>query len=78
LRHVKGVTGGRPIHAVIGGMHLVTASRTRLDRTVRALRELDVDLIAPAHCTGPRAQALLGSEFPDRWEPCHVGSRFEF
>jgi 7,8-dihydropterin-6-yl-methyl-4-(beta-D-ribofuranosyl)aminobenzene 5'-phosphate synthase len=78
LRHVHGLTGGRPIHSVIGGMHLVNATKERLDKTVEALRELDVDLVAPAHCTGPRAKARLGSEFASRWEPCHVGSRFEF
>jgi len=78
LHHVRELTGGRPIHAVIGGMHLVAASQDRLDRTVEALRELNVGLIAPAHCTGAPAQARLGSEFPDRWESCHVGSQFEF
>ncbi len=78
LHHVRELTGGRPIHAVIGGMHLVAASQDRLDRTVETLRELDVGLLAPAHCTGARAQARLGSEFPERWEPCHVGARFEF
>ena len=78
LHYVQQLTGGRPIHAVIGGMHLIKASRDRMDRTVEALRRFDVGLVAPAHCTGPRAQARLGSEFPSHWEPCHVGSRFEF
>jgi 7,8-dihydropterin-6-yl-methyl-4-(beta-D-ribofuranosyl)aminobenzene 5'-phosphate synthase len=57
LHHVQGLTGGRPIHAVIGGMHLVAASPDRLDRTVEALGELDVSLIAPAHCTGSSSPA---------------------
>jgi len=78
LRYVQGLTGGRPIHAVIGGTHLVAASRNRMDRTVAALKELDVGILAPAHCTGARAQARIASEFPGRWEPCHVGARFEF
>jgi 7,8-dihydropterin-6-yl-methyl-4-(beta-D-ribofuranosyl)aminobenzene 5'-phosphate synthase len=78
LRHVQRLTGGRPVHAVVGGMHLVNASGNRLARTVEALRRLDVGLVAPGHCTGLRAQARLGSEFPNRWEPCHVGSRFRF
>ncbi|MGW8266594.1 MAG: MBL fold metallo-hydrolase, partial [Longimicrobiales bacterium] len=78
LRHVQSLTGMRPIHAVIGGMHLTAASNIRMDRTVEALRELNVSLIAPLHCTGARAQARLASEFPDAWVPCQVGSRFEF
>jgi len=78
LRSVRAETGGRPIHTVIGGMHLVNASPERMDRTIDALRELDVERLAPAHCTGARAQAILAAEFPDTWEPTHVGSRFEF
>ena len=78
LRHVQELTGERPIHAVIGGMHLLAASKNRMDRTVEELRELDVGLVAPAHCTGAHAQARFAREFPGRWEPCHVGSRFEF
>jgi 7,8-dihydropterin-6-yl-methyl-4-(beta-D-ribofuranosyl)aminobenzene 5'-phosphate synthase len=78
LRYVQRLTDGRPIHAVMGGMHLVNASPDRLDRTVEALGEMDVALVAPAHCTGARAKARLWSEFPDRWEDCSVASRFEF
>ena len=78
LHHVRDLTGKRSIRAVIGGMHLLNAPTSRLDRTVEELKELGVGLIVPGHCTGARAQALLASEFPDRWEPCHVGSRFEF
>lgn len=78
LRYVQELTGGRPIHAVIGGMHLVNASPDRLARTMEALRELDVAVLSPAHCTGARAQARLFTEFQDRWEPCPVGTRFEF
>jgi len=78
LRHIQGLTGGRPIHAVLGGTHLVAASKDRMDRTVEALRALELDLIVPAHCTGARAQARIASEFQDSWEPCHVGTSFEF
>ena len=78
VHHVRDLTAERPVLAVMGGMHMVAASRERLDRTVDAIRESDVGLLVPAHCTGARAQVRLGSEFPDRWEPCAVGARFEF
>jgi 7,8-dihydropterin-6-yl-methyl-4-(beta-D-ribofuranosyl)aminobenzene 5'-phosphate synthase len=71
-------TDNRPILAVVGGTHLVHASPERMDRTVRALRLLDVRLIAPTHCTGARSAARLWAEFPDRWQPCPVGTRLEF
>ena len=78
LRHIRNQTEGRPIAAVIGGTHLVRASEDRMVRTVEALRELDLGLIAPVHCTGARAQARMASEFPGSWEPTQVGSLFEF
>jgi metal-dependent hydrolase (beta-lactamase superfamily II) len=49
-----------------------------MDQTVQDLREFDIALLAPAHCTGARAQARMATEFPESWEPCHVGTRFEF
>ncbi len=78
LQYIRTLTGDRPIHAVIGGMHLVHASPQRLEQTGKALKQLDVQLIAPAHCTGPMAAAWLWSQFPERWQPCHVGTCFEF
>lgn len=78
LTYIRELTGGRPISAVIGGMHLLHASEERMDRTVEALRQMDVNLLAPAHCTGAQAKARLWAEFQNCWQPCTVGSRFEF
>jgi 7,8-dihydropterin-6-yl-methyl-4-(beta-D-ribofuranosyl)aminobenzene 5'-phosphate synthase len=78
LRYVQLLSSGRPIHAVMGGMHLINASEGRVAQTVETLREFDLGLLAPAHCTGARAQSRLWWEFQDTWEPCQVGSRFEF
>ncbi|NLH74941.1 MAG: MBL fold metallo-hydrolase [Verrucomicrobia bacterium] len=78
LRHIRELTGGRPIHAVLGGMHLLTASPERMERTVDALRELRVHKLGPAHCTGAAATARLWSEFPVELVDCSVGTRFVF
>jgi len=78
VRHVKQITGDRPVHTIIGGMHLVHASAERMDRTVGALRDLNVKQISPTHCTGPSASARLWAEFRERWYPCTVGTVFDF
>lgn len=78
LQHVGRLTGGRPIHAAIGGMHLVQASLRRVRRTLEELQRLDVGLIAPAHCTGTAASVALWRDLPDRCKDCHVGTQFEF
>jgi 7,8-dihydropterin-6-yl-methyl-4-(beta-D-ribofuranosyl)aminobenzene 5'-phosphate synthase len=74
LRHIQQLTAGRPIHTVMGGMHLLQASAERLDRTVSALRSMDVQHIMPCHCTGQEATAHLWMEFPGRCHPCRVGT----
>jgi 7,8-dihydropterin-6-yl-methyl-4-(beta-D-ribofuranosyl)aminobenzene 5'-phosphate synthase len=75
LRYVAHLTSNRSIHAVIGGTHLVTASETRMDKTVEALRAFDIQRLFPLHCTGFQAAARLWKEFPDRVRACPVGTR---
>ena len=78
LRHIRRLTDHRPIHAVFGGMHLLAAGPERMARTVEALRELGIQRLGPAHCTGAAATARLWSEFPQVCTVCSVGSRFLF
>jgi 7,8-dihydropterin-6-yl-methyl-4-(beta-D-ribofuranosyl)aminobenzene 5'-phosphate synthase len=78
LKHVRHLAGGRPIHTVLGGMHLLTASPERMDQTIAAFRRLDIQRLAPAHCTGLPAIARLWNAFPQRCTPCAVGMRMLF
>jgi 7,8-dihydropterin-6-yl-methyl-4-(beta-D-ribofuranosyl)aminobenzene 5'-phosphate synthase len=78
LEYIGSITGGRPIHALIGGMHLLNASPERMEKTLAALRRLDVRRLAPAHCTGMPAAAQLWTAFPGRCSSCGVGTRLTF
>lgn len=78
LRHVQRLAPGRPLHAVVGGMHLLAASPERMDRTLAGLRDLGVQRLGPAHCTGAAATARLWNAFPGACTSCAVGSRFVF
>jgi 7,8-dihydropterin-6-yl-methyl-4-(beta-D-ribofuranosyl)aminobenzene 5'-phosphate synthase len=78
LRYVQDLTGGKSIHAVLGGLHLVTASRDRVQRTIDGLRRLDVERFVPGHCTGTAATAELWSALPGRCDACEVGTVVEF
>ncbi len=78
LRFVRRLTGERPIHAVLGGMHLVGASPQRLTATIDALRALNPGSLGPAHCTGRTATAVLWESLPDRCMPFHVGTQIAF
>ena len=78
LLYIRQLTGGRPIHTVMGGMHLVQASTERLERTIEELQRLGVQRLGPAHCTGSRAVAALWNAFPQQCFDYHVGTRVEF
>jgi len=78
MRHVAALAGRDTIHAVLGGMHLLRASRERLEATAEAFARYDVKVISPAHCTGIKAEAYLWTRFPDRCIECTAGSRFTF
>jgi 7,8-dihydropterin-6-yl-methyl-4-(beta-D-ribofuranosyl)aminobenzene 5'-phosphate synthase len=77
LDYVCALTGADRIHAVIGGMHLLNADERRLDMTIRRLRELDVQRIGLAHCTGFAAMARLYHALPGRCFHCVAGTRIE-
>lgn len=78
LAYIQSLTRGRAIRALLGGMHLLNSGELRLAQTVGALRPMDIQQLAPAHCTGADASQLLQREFPDRCRPCHAGDRFTF
>ncbi len=78
LEYIRHLTGGRPIHAILGGMHLLTASPERMEQTIAAFRRLDIQRLAPAHCTGLPALAQLWTAFPGRCSACAVGTRWIF
>ena len=78
LDYICTLAAGSKIHAVLGGMHLLRASRERLEATAEALDRYDVQLLGPAHCTGMRATTYLRTRFPTRCVECAAGSRFTF
>jgi 7,8-dihydropterin-6-yl-methyl-4-(beta-D-ribofuranosyl)aminobenzene 5'-phosphate synthase len=78
MLHVEKITGGKPIHAVLGGMHLLNASEQRLEKTISALDERGIRLLAPGHCTGWQATAAFLSRFRNQCFPISVGCRHVF
>ena len=66
LRYIQTLTNNRPIHTVIGGMHLLSASEERIRKTVAELIKLEVEHLYPCHCTGINGMVRLWTEFPGR------------
>lgn len=64
LLHVQKIGQFRDIYGVIGGTHLVGRSEDYLQQTIRELKQFELKLISPCHCTAFKAMAKLWSAFP--------------
>lgn len=63
------------ITMVVGGLHLVTTSKTDIEHTAIALRDRwKIQRIAPGHCTGETAFAMLHTVFGKRYGYAGVGT----
>ncbi|MBN1586646.1 MAG: MBL fold metallo-hydrolase [Candidatus Omnitrophica bacterium] len=78
LQYIRRLTQDRPVYAVMGGMHLISASSQRLDRTIEALKELNIQRLWPGHCTGVSATARLCTACCTGCVSCSVGTTAEF
>jgi 7,8-dihydropterin-6-yl-methyl-4-(beta-D-ribofuranosyl)aminobenzene 5'-phosphate synthase len=74
LLRAQELTGMDRVHAVIGGTHLMSASRDRVEKTIRELRRMGVELVAASHCTGLHAACALEQEFGDAFVFNNAGS----
>lgn len=59
LHYVQSIFPNIHIHSLLAGMHLKGCGRERVQKTILALQELEIDRIIPLHCTGLRAIAAI-------------------
>lgn len=74
LEHAKRVTGVDTILGVAGGTHLGFGGEEKLPKTIEALRGLDLEILAPSHCTGFFAASALAATYRDRFVNNCVGT----
>ena len=75
LNYIVKLSGDKHIDSVVGGMHLLSASQDRIERTVNVFRKHNVQNIGLAHCTGTNAAQEIHNAFPGRCFTCSTGSR---
>lgn len=80
LRHASAVFDPIPLYGVMGGFHLSGRyCESIIPETVADLREFDLEVIVPGHCTGWRATHRLVETFGEgRVFPSAVGQRHRF
>jgi 7,8-dihydropterin-6-yl-methyl-4-(beta-D-ribofuranosyl)aminobenzene 5'-phosphate synthase len=65
------------IHLIAGGLHLVVAEDSAIEKVVSALHDTyKVDFIAPGHCTGEPAFAALRKAFGEHYLYAGLGTTF--
>jgi 7,8-dihydropterin-6-yl-methyl-4-(beta-D-ribofuranosyl)aminobenzene 5'-phosphate synthase len=65
----------KPIHLVLGGTHLLPAKDDQISSIAVSLRDnWNVRYLAPAHCTGEPAFAILKETFGDRYIYAGLGT----
>jgi 7,8-dihydropterin-6-yl-methyl-4-(beta-D-ribofuranosyl)aminobenzene 5'-phosphate synthase len=68
-------TINKPIHLVLGGTHLLPAKDDQIGTIAASLRDSwSVRYLAPAHCTGEPAFAILKEAFGDRYIYAGLGA----
>ncbi len=78
LAHIRRLTGEQRVHAVIGGLHLHSATPQRLAETVTVLQRLSVESLIPCHCTGHKAVAALEASLGRKVVPGRAGATYRF
>jgi 7,8-dihydropterin-6-yl-methyl-4-(beta-D-ribofuranosyl)aminobenzene 5'-phosphate synthase len=78
IQYISELTGEKRIYAVMGGTHLISASDDRIQKTIAALRQFDIQKIMLSHCTGVNAYAEIARAFPGRCSWPGAGSRVHF
>ena len=68
-------TLNKPIHLVLGGTHLLPAKDDQISSIALSLRDSwNVRYVAPVHCTGEPAFAILKETFGDRYVYAGLGT----
>jgi 7,8-dihydropterin-6-yl-methyl-4-(beta-D-ribofuranosyl)aminobenzene 5'-phosphate synthase len=63
----------RPVHLVLGGFHLSDRSREQVVDIVESFRALNVESVAPCHCTGDRAMQVFREMYGEDCYEAGVG-----
>jgi 7,8-dihydropterin-6-yl-methyl-4-(beta-D-ribofuranosyl)aminobenzene 5'-phosphate synthase len=66
-----------PVHLLFGGFHLMERPGREIELIARQLKYLGVKNVAPTHCTGGEAQAILAEAYGTSYATAKTGESFE-
>ena len=72
------ITGVEKVRAIVGGLHLVSASEERIAKTIKKLKNLGVREFYIGHCTDDQAIEQFQSAFGDAVHKTKSGMTISF
>jgi 7,8-dihydropterin-6-yl-methyl-4-(beta-D-ribofuranosyl)aminobenzene 5'-phosphate synthase len=74
VEHAQTLLNGQ-VRLVLGGFHLGGKRKAEIDAILTDFRRLEVEQVAPCHCTGDQAIAMLAAEYGEDYIQAGVGRR---
>lgn len=74
VNYIRKVSGIEKISGIVGGMHLIRASKERMDKTLEAMKSWNMDFLIPCHCTGDNAMQQMKDYLGDIVTFGHTGT----
>ena len=78
VKHLQKTSHIDKVHAVLGGFHLSGENENLIDPTIKEMKAIDPDYIAPMHCTGWKAINRFSGEMPENFILNSVGTTYIF
>jgi len=73
VEQVRKQRGADSIRLLIGGMHMFRQNETQIRIQIARLKDLKVQRVMPAHCSGDLAAALFKEMYGESFEPLGAG-----
>jgi len=63
IYRAQALTGIKEVNTVVGGCHLMRAPKEQIEKTIAALKALDIKKLGVSHCTGMPAAMAMANAF---------------
>ena len=70
----KKIHPDKKVNMIIGGLHLLQNTTLQIKKISAELKRLQVNKIAPSHCTGERAMKIFKNEWKNNCIDYHIGN----
>ena len=77
LKYAAELFPDKCIYSLVAGMHLESASHTRLQNTIQNLLDFDIQVVVPLHCTGIFAISEIKRLLKSRCKVLYTGDTLE-